>query len=65
LGGSFVGFLIEHYGYHAFGHFYYQLAAQPKDTESDYNVASEAIYHQPIRTLIRLWTTTLCKSGCF
>jgi hypothetical protein len=64
LGGSFVGFLIERHGYRAFGRFYYQLAAQPKDRESDYDVASKAVYHQSIRALIHSWATTLCKSGC-
>jgi hypothetical protein len=63
LGGSFVSYLVLHYGYHAFGRFYYQLAAQPKDSEADYNRATEAVFHRPVRTLISAWSDWLGKQG--
>jgi len=64
LGGSFVKYLILRYGYRAFGHFYYQLAAQSKDRLSDYNVATQRIVHQPIERLINAWFSGLCGNGC-
>jgi hypothetical protein len=64
LGGSFVKYLILRYGYHAFGRFYFKLAAQPKDRILDYNVAARAVYHQPIAQLLRAWTAVLCRSRC-
>lgn len=64
LGGSFVKFLILHYGYHPFGRFYYVLAAQPKDRVSDYDVASQTVYHQSIQRLLNAFQTSLCSSGC-
>jgi hypothetical protein len=64
LGGSFVKYLILHHGYVQFGHFYHQLAAQPKDRISDYNVAAKHVYHQPIQVLIDAWFTGLCGEGC-
>jgi hypothetical protein len=64
IAGSFVKFLILHYGYRKFGAFYYAVAAQPSDKESDYNVAAHKVYQQTIRELIFAWRTALCTSGC-
>lgn len=63
LGGSFVKYLILHYGYHRFGRFYYVLAAQPLDRERDYNVATGSVYHRSIRTLLAAWKTVLCQNN--
>lgn len=64
LAGSFVKYLIVRFGYHSFGKFYYQLAAQPKDRLQDYNVASQAVYHQPITSLLDAFSRSLCPGGC-
>jgi hypothetical protein len=64
LGGSFVKYLILRYGYRPFGHFYYDLAAQPSDRVADYNVASQHVYHLTIGQLISAWTDELCRQGC-
>jgi hypothetical protein len=62
--GSFVKYLILRYGYKRFGTFYYKLAAQPKDTQHDYDVATHAVFHLGIRVLLTQWRTALCRSGC-
>jgi hypothetical protein len=59
LGGSFVKYLILHYGYHRFGMFYYRLAAQPSDTVADYNVASRSVYGTNIEHLIGAWSAAV------
>lgn len=64
VAGSFVKFLILHYGYKQFGKFYYTLAAQPKDQFRDYNTAAQIVYHTGIRSLVSRWTAALCGSGC-
>ncbi len=64
MGGSFVKYLILHYGYHSFGHFYYALAAQPSDGVHDYNVATERVYHRTIQQLLGAWKSELCSAGC-
>lgn len=63
LGGSFVKYLILHFGYRQFGRFYYVLAAQPSDRERDYDVAANRVYHRSIHALIANWTDNLCRSG--
>jgi hypothetical protein len=62
--GSFVKYLILHYGFRRFGKFYYTLAAQPKDTLHDYDVAARTVYHTDTRALLRAWRAALCRSGC-
>jgi hypothetical protein len=64
LGGSFVKYLILRYGYRAFGKFYYDLAAQPKDRVRDYDVATYRVYHASIDSLLSGWRRQLCQSGC-
>lgn len=64
LSGSFVKYLILRHGYKMFGKFYYTLAAQPKDRESDYDVASKSVYHAAIRNLVGDWRRDLCPHGC-
>jgi len=64
IGGSFVKYLILHYGYHRFGRFYYVLAAQPSDTVKDYDVATKAEYGRTIQQLLDGWRAQLCSSGC-
>ena len=64
LGGSFVKYLILHYGYRPFGRFYYVLAAQPKDRVHDYNVAAHRVFHTSIQNLLHAWQVQLCKAGC-
>lgn len=64
VGGSFVKYLILHYGFHRFGRFYYVLAAQPKDRQTDYDVAALQVYHLPIAQLLQEWRTALCRHGC-
>jgi hypothetical protein len=63
LGGSFVKYLILKHGYRTFGRFYHALAAQPSDTEHDYNVATQAVYRQSVRQLLASWQATLCAGG--
>ncbi|MGH8192201.1 MAG: hypothetical protein ACREP2_12220 [Rhodanobacteraceae bacterium] len=62
LSGSFVKYMILKYGYHAFGRFYYRLAAQPTDGKSDYDVAAKAVYHRSIEQLLWSWDKQL-RSG--
>jgi hypothetical protein len=62
--GSFVKYLILRYGYKRFGKFYYTLAAQPKDTMHDYDVAARAVFHFDTRALFKAWRAALCRSGC-
>ncbi|MBV9280242.1 MAG: hypothetical protein JOZ41_09195 [Chloroflexi bacterium] len=64
LGGSFVKYLILHYGYRPFGRFYYTLAAQPSDRLSDYDVAARRVYHRPMQSLLTAWRKELCGSAC-
>jgi hypothetical protein len=64
LGGSFVSFLIERYGYSKFGTFYHALAGRPTDTKHDYDVAGTKAYHNPIAHMIGLWRAALCRHGC-
>jgi hypothetical protein len=64
VAGSFVKYLILHYGYGRFGKFYYTLAAQPKDTFRDYDAAAHIVYHTGIRSLVSHWSAALCSSGC-
>jgi hypothetical protein len=64
LSGSFVKYLILRYGYRPFGRFYYVLAAQPTDHQHDYDVASRAVYHKPIATLLDEFKLALCPAGC-
>jgi hypothetical protein len=62
--GSFVKYLLLRYGFKRFGKFYYKLAAQPKDTLHDYDVAARAVYHTGTLALLKAWRTSLCRSGC-
>jgi hypothetical protein len=64
LGGSFVKYLMLRYGYRVFGRFYYELAAQPTDHLSDYDVATRAIYKAPAGELIHAWLRSLCSGAC-
>ena len=64
LAGSFVKYLILRFGYRPFGKFYYLLAAQPKDRVSDYNVATQRVFHTSIEQLLRDWSNQLCGAGC-
>jgi hypothetical protein len=64
LSGSFVKYLILRYGYRPFGTFYYRLAAQPTDHQSDYDVAALAVYHKPIAPLLDQFIHVLCARGC-
>lgn len=64
LGGSFVKYLILTRGYHRFRDFYYALAARPKDTVNDYDIASRAVYKRSIQSLVTAWTHDICPSGC-
>jgi len=59
LSGSFVKYLILHYGYHRFGRFYYRLSAQPSDNEKDYDAATLKIYGRSIRALLAAWERQL------
>jgi hypothetical protein len=64
LSGSFVKYLLLHYGYRPFAKFYYRFAAQPGDSMADYDVAARSVYHTSVRVLLRRWTDTLCAGGC-
>lgn len=64
LGGSFVKYLILHYGYKRFGQFYRKLAGRPTDTVNDYNAATMGTLHKPIREVIADWKRELCNGGC-
>lgn len=64
LGGSFVKYLMVKYGYRPFARFYYKLAAQPSDSLTDYNVATNAIYHTSMSGLLQAWQHKLCADGC-
>jgi hypothetical protein len=64
LGGSFVKYLILHYGDRPFAKFYYALAAQPKDRVQDYDVAAHRVFHTGIQALLHSWQVALCRTGC-
>jgi hypothetical protein len=64
LAGSFVKYLILHYGYRSFAKFYYEIAAQPKDRVVDYEVATHHVFHTSIEHLLSAWTSRLCHGTC-